>query len=97
MRRTELPVASGLVNCMAGELLRFGKMEISAWHRTLKKNSVSIVIFGSDENIGEGSHRKAYRQGCVCTGLVEAIGIGRVVNALGQPIDGAGPVDTKRI
>ena len=84
--------ASGLVNCMAGELLEFedGSFGMA---QNLEENSVSIVIFGSDENIGEGQTVK-------CTGKVVSVPvgeamIGRVVNALGQPIDGAGPINTK--
>ena len=59
----------------------------------LEENSVSIVIFGSDENIGEGQTVK--RTGKVVSVPVGEAMIGRVVNALGQPIDGAGPIDTK--
>ena len=55
--------------------------------------SVSIVIFGSDENIGEGQTVK--RTGKVVSVPVGDAMVGRVVNALGQPIDGAGPIDTK--
>ena len=84
--------ASGLVNCMAGELLEvedgsFGMAQ------NLEENSVSIVIFGSDENIGEGQTVK--RTGKVVSVPVGDAMVGRVVNALGQPIDGAGPIDTK--
>ena len=61
--------------------------------QNLEENSVSIVIFGSDENIGEGQTVK--RTGKVVSVPVGEAMIGRVVNALGQPIDGAGPVDTK--
>ena len=84
--------ASGLVNCMAGELLEFedGNFGMA---QNLEENSVSIVIFGSDENIGEGQTVK--RTGKVVSVPVGEAMIGRVVNALGQPIDGAGPVDTK--
>ena len=84
--------ASGLVNCMAGELLEFedGNFGMA---RNLEENSVSIVIFGSDENIGEGQTVK--RTGKVVSVPVGEAMIGRVVNALGQPIDGAGPIDTK--
>ena len=84
--------ASGLVNCMAGELLEFedGSYGMA---QNLEENSVSIVIFGSDENIGEGQTVK--RTGKVVSVPVGDALIGRVVNALGQPIDGAGPVDTK--
>ena len=84
--------ASGLVNCMAGELLEFedGNFGMA---QNLEENSVSIVIFGSDENIGEGQTVK--RTGKVVSVPVGEAMIGRVVNALGQPIDGAGPIDTK--
>ncbi len=84
--------ASGLVNCMAGELLEFedGNFGMA---QNLEENSVSIVIFGSDENIGEGQTVK--RTGKVVSVPVGEAMIGRVVNALGQPIDGVGPIDTK--
>lgn len=84
--------ASGLVNCMAGELLEFedGNFGMA---QNLEENSVSIVIFGFDENIGEGQTVK--RTGKVVSVPVGEAMIGRVVNALGQPIDGAGPIDTK--
>ena len=77
---------------MAGELLEFedGNFGMA---QNLEENSVSIVIFGSDENIGEGQTVK--RTGKVVSVPVGEAMIGRVVNALGQPIDGAGPIDTK--
>ena len=84
--------ASGLVNCMAGELLEFEDGNFGMV-QNLEENSVSIVIFGSDENIGEGQTVK--RTGKVVSVPVGEAMIGRVVNALGQPIDGAGPIDTK--
>ncbi|MDO5346496.1 MAG: F0F1 ATP synthase subunit alpha [Lachnospiraceae bacterium] len=81
--------ASGLTNCMAGELLEFedGSFGMA---QNLEENSVSIVLFGSDENIGEGQTVK--RTGKVVSVPVGEAMIGRVVNALGQPIDGAGPI-----
>lgn len=83
--------ASGLVNCMAGELLEFedGSFGMA---QNLEENSVSIVLFGSDENIGEGQTVK--RTGKVVSVPVGEAMVGRVVNALGQPIDGAGPIVT---
>ena len=59
--------------------------------QNLEENSVSIVLFGSDEKIGEGQTVK--RTGKVVSVPVGEGMIGRVVNALGQPIDGAGPID----
>lgn len=84
--------ASGLVDCMAGELLEFedGSFGMA---QNLEENSVSIVLFGSDENIGEGQTVK--RTGKVVSVPVGDKMIGRVVNALGQPIDGAGPIVTE--
>lgn len=84
--------ASGLVNCMAGELLEFedGSFGMA---QNLEENSVSIVLFGSDEGIGEGQTVK--RTGKVVSVPVGDQMIGRVVNALGQPIDGAGPIVTE--
>lgn len=83
---------SGLTNCMAGELLEFedGSFGMA---QNLEENSVSIVLFGSDENIGEGQTVK--RTGKVVSVPVGEAMVGRVVNALGQPIDGAGPIVTE--
>ena len=83
--------ASGLINCMAGELLEFedGSFGMA---QNLEENSVSIVLFGSDDKIGEGQTVK--RTGKVVSVPVGEAMIGRVVNALGQPIDGAGPIVT---
>ena len=83
--------ASGLVNCMAGELLEFENGSFGM-AQNLEETSVSIVIFGSDEEIGEGQTVK--RTGKVVSVPVGDAMIGRVVNALGQPIDGAGPIVT---
>ena len=83
--------ASGLVNAMAGELLEFedGSFGMA---QNLEENSVSIVLFGSGESIAEGQTVK--RTGKVVSVPVGDALIGRVVNALGQPIDGAGPIAT---
>ncbi|MCR5204647.1 MAG: F0F1 ATP synthase subunit alpha [Lachnospiraceae bacterium] len=83
--------ASGLINCMAGELLEFedGSFGMA---QNLEENSVSIVLFGSGDSIGEGQTVK--RTGKVVSVPVGEAMIGRVVNALGQPIDGAGPIAT---
>ena len=83
--------ASGLINCRAGELLEFedGSFGMA---QNLEENSVSIVLFGDDSGIGEGQTVK--RTGKVVSVPVGEAMIGRVVNALGQPIDGNGPVVT---
>jgi F-type H+-transporting ATPase subunit alpha len=83
--------ASGLTGCMSGELLEFedGTFGMA---QNLEENSVSIVLFGTDQNISEGQTIK--RTGRVVSVPVGEAMIGRVVNAIGQPIDGAGPIDT---
>ena len=83
--------ASGLEKCMAGELLQFDNGEYGM-AQNLEENTVSIVLLGSDAGIKEGSTVK--RTGKVVSVPVGDAMIGRVVNALGQPIDGAGPIET---
>ncbi|MCI7793351.1 F0F1 ATP synthase subunit alpha [bacterium] len=82
--------ASGLDNCMAGELVQFENGEYGM-AQNLEENSVSIVLLGSDADIKEGGIVK--RTGKVVSVPVGEALIGRVVNALGQPIDGKGPID----
>ena len=81
--------ASGLDNCMAGELVEFenGAFGLA---QNLEENTVSIVLLGSDQGLKEGSLVK--RTGKVVSVPVGEGMIGRVVNALGQPIDGKGPI-----
>ena len=82
--------ASGLEKCMSGELLQFENGEYGM-AQNLEENSVSIVLLGSDAGIKEGGIVK--RTGKVVSVPVGEALIGRVVNALGQPIDGKGPID----
>ncbi len=83
--------ASGLDKCMANELLRFSNGEYGM-ALNLEENSVAIVMLGSDEGIREGD--VVERTGTVVSVPVGEKLIGRVVNALGHPIDGKGPVET---
>ena len=84
--------AVGLEKCMSGELVEF---ENGAYGmaQNLEENSVSIVLLGDEEGIKEGSVVK--RTGRVVSVPVGEAMIGRVVNALGQPIDGKGPIEAK--
>ena len=82
--------AAGLDNCMAGELVQF-ESGTYGMAQNLEENSVSIVLLGDDEGIKEGSTIK--RTGKVVSVPVGEGMIGRVVNALGQPIDGTGPIE----
>ncbi len=84
--------AYGLEKCMANELVEFENGEYGM-ALNLEENSVAIVLLGSDQGIKEGDTVK--RTGRVVSVPVGEAMIGRVVNALGQPIDGKGPIDTK--
>lgn len=81
----------GLEKCMAGELLLFDN-DVYAMALNLEEDSVGAVMLGSDENIKEGDTVK--RTGTVVQVPVGEALLGRVVNALGQPIDGKGPIDS---
>ena len=85
---------SGLDQCMANELIRFPNGEYGM-ALNLEENSVAIVMLGSDEGIREGDTVERTRQ-VVSVPVGEAM-IGRVVNALGQPIDGKGTIDAKEM
>jgi F-type H+-transporting ATPase subunit alpha len=81
----------GLERCMAGELLELphGVMAIAL---NLEEDSVGVVLMGEHAQIKEGDEVK--RTGRIMSVPVGDEMIGRVVNALGQPIDGKGPVAT---
>ena len=84
--------ASGLDKCMAGELLEFPNGSYGM-AQNLEEDTVSIVILGSDNGIKEGDTVK--RTGKVVSVPVGSGLIGRVVNALGEPIDGKGPIENE--
>ena len=81
--------ASGLEKCMAGELVEFPNGAFGM-AQNLEEDTVSIVILGSDSGIKEGDTVK--RTGRVVSVPVGKELIGRVVNALGEPIDGKGAI-----
>ena len=82
----------GLNRCMAGELLELphGVMGIAL---NLEEDSVGAVLMGDTAEIREGDEVK--RTGRIMSIPVGDAMVGRVVNALGQPIDGKGPIETK--
>ena len=82
--------ASGLDQCMAGELIEFPNGSYGM-AQNLEEDTVSIVILGTDQGIKEGDTVK--RTGRVVSVPVGEQLIGRVVNALGEPIDGKGPIE----
>lgn len=80
----------GLSNCMANELLEFedGSFGMA---QNLEEESVSVAILSNKNNLREGSTVK--RTGKVLSVPVGEKLLGRVVNALGEPIDGKGPIE----
>lgn len=82
----------GLDKCLAGELLEFPG-GVYGMSLNLEEDSVGAVLLGSDKEINEGDEVK--RTGKVVEVPVGDAMIGRVVNALGQPIDGKGPIKTE--
>jgi len=80
---------SGLDKCMAGELIEFPNGSYGM-AQNLEEDTVSVVILGTDSGIKEGDTVK--RTGRVVSVPVGSGMIGRVVNALGEPIDGKGSI-----
>ena len=87
-----IATVSGLDNCMAGELLEFPNGSCGM-AQNLNEDTVSAVILGTDQGIKEGDTVK--RTGRVVSVPVGANLIGRVVNALGEPIDGKGNIEAE--
>jgi F-type H+/Na+-transporting ATPase subunit alpha len=83
----------GLENVMAGELIEF-KGGLAGIALNLEEDQVGAVILGEASGIKEGDEVK--RTGRIMSVPVGEAMIGRVVNALGQPIDGKGPIEAKQ-
>ena len=84
----------GLRSCMANELLRFedGSFGVA---QNLEEETVSVAILSERDTVREGS--VVYRTGEALSVPVGEALLGRVVNALGAPVDGKGPVETTEI
>ncbi len=83
----------GLENAMQGELLAFPG-DVYGMVMNLEEDNVGAVLLGADHNINEGDTVKT--TGRVVEVPVGDVMLGRVVNSLGQPIDGKGPIQTDR-
>jgi F-type H+-transporting ATPase subunit alpha len=82
----------GLQNVMSGELVEFPGAGLKGMALNLAADSVGIVIFGDDSRIREGD--TVVRTGDIVDVPVGKALLGRVVDALGNPIDGRGPIAT---
>lgn len=85
--------AHGLDNVMAGELLEFSN-GVMGMAQNLEENNVGIIILGPYTGIKEGDEVR--RTGRIMEVPVGEELIGRVVNSLGQPVDGLGPINTTK-
>ena len=83
----------GLDNVQAGEMVEFPG-GISGMALNLESDNVGVVIFGDDRGIKEGDTVK--RTGNIVDAPVGRGLLGRVVDALGNPIDGKGPIEGER-
>jgi F-type H+-transporting ATPase subunit alpha len=82
----------GLEGAMAGELVEFPG-QLMGLILNLEEDNVGVAVFGSDQKVREGDTVK--RTGRIIDVPVGPALVGRVVNALGQPIDGKGPIDSQ--
>ena len=85
---------SGLGNVMAGELVEFGKTGVMGLTLNLEPDAIGVVIMGEYDELREGDLVKG-------TGRIASVPVGqgllgRVVNALGLPIDGKGPIESSK-
>lgn len=85
--------AHGLDNVMAGELVEFSN-GVMGMAQNLEENNVGIIILGPYTEIREGDEVR--RTGRIMEVPVGEELIGRVVNSLGQPVDGMGPINTTK-
>ncbi|MFN8467488.1 MAG: F0F1 ATP synthase subunit alpha [Caldilineaceae bacterium] len=89
-----IALVSGLTNVMAGELVEFTKNGVLGIALNLTEENVGIIIMGEYQTIEEGDLVRS--TGRIASVPVGDALIGRVVNAVGQPIDGKGPINTDK-
>ncbi|MEH6936339.1 F0F1 ATP synthase subunit alpha [Bacillus sp. JJ664] len=85
--------AHGLDQCMSGELVEFSN-GVMGLAQNLEENNVGIIILGPYTGIKEGDEVR--RTGRIMQVPVGEALVGRVVNSLGQPVDGLGPIETTK-
>jgi F-type H+-transporting ATPase subunit alpha len=81
------------MEAMGAELLKFPGDVTGMWLNS-EEDNVGAVLFGSDKDIKEGD--RVERTGRIASVPVGKAMIGRVVNAIGQPVDGKGPIGTDK-
>merc|ERR1711934_59571 len=84
----------GLAECQAGEMVEFSPSGLKGMALNLNTDSVGIVVFGSDTQVKEGDTVK--RTGAIMDCATGDGLLGRVVDGIGQPIDGKGPLQSDK-
>lgn len=87
-----IAVVSGLRGALAGELVEFTKNGVLGIALNLNADSVGIIIMGEYQDIREGDLVRS--TGRIASVPVGDALVGRVINAVGQPLDGKGPIET---
>jgi F-type H+-transporting ATPase subunit alpha len=82
----------GLSGVMAGEMVEFSRTQVRGMAFNLEENSVGVIVLGNYKEITEGDEVRS--TGALLQVPVGAELVGRVVNPLGQPLDGGGPINT---
>ncbi len=85
---------NGLSNVMAGELVEFPKSGVLGLALNLEETNVGVIIMGEYQDLEEGDLVRS--TGRIASVPVGQALLGRVVNAVGQPIDGKGPIETDK-
>ncbi|MEZ4612433.1 MAG: F0F1 ATP synthase subunit alpha [Caldilineaceae bacterium] len=89
-----IALVDGLAHVMAGELVEFTKNGVLGIALNLTETNVGVIIMGEYSTIEEGDLVRS--TGRIASVPVGDAMIGRVINAVGQPIDGKGPIDTDK-
>ncbi|MBX3050062.1 MAG: F0F1 ATP synthase subunit alpha [Caldilineaceae bacterium] len=90
-----IAIISGLRGVMASELVEFTKSGVVGMVQNLNEDTVGVIIMGEYTSIEEGDLVRS--TGRIASVPVGDALIGRVVNAIGQPLDGKGPIDTDKL
>jgi len=90
-----IAIISGLRGVMASELVEFTKSGVVGMVQNLNQDTVGVIIMGEYTSIMEGDLVRS--TGRIASVPVGDALIGRVVNAIGQPLDGKGPIDTDKL
>jgi F-type H+-transporting ATPase subunit alpha len=85
----------GLSNVQAGELVEFPEQEVEGMVLNLEEDNVGVILFGDVDSVSEGD--EARRTGEIASVGVNENMLGRVIDPLGRPLDGEGPIEGEKM